>query len=212
MFSIMNRMKRFLDIFRRADFLAPLAFRLYLAPIFISVGLHKANHFEDIVSWFQYSLHIPAPELMAFLATATEILGGFALLFGIGVRWLAIPLMVTMLVAASTAHWQNGWFAVAPSNPETSIASLLEPLGFPGAEESLQNSQEVAKRLGRARDILRENGNYSWLTETGSFVVLNNGVEFAATYFIMLMGLFFMGAGRWLSFDYWIARRLDAEA
>lgn len=212
MFSIMNRMKRFLDIFRRADFLAPLAFRLYLAPIFISVGLHKANHFEDIVSWFQYSLHIPAPELMAFLATATEILGGFALLFGIGVRWLAIPLMVTMLVAASTAHWQNGWFAVAPSNPETSIASLLEPLGFPGAEESLQNSQEVAKRLGRARDILRENGNYSWLTETGSFVVLNNGIEFAATYFIMLMGLFFMGAGRWLSFDYWIARRLDAEA
>lgn len=212
MLTLLNQCQSMLDRLRAADFLAPLALRLYLAPIFIAVGLHKATHFEDIVGWFEYSLNLPAPALMAFLATAAELVGGFALLLGVAVRWVAIPLMATMLVAAITAHWENGWFAVASSDPETSIASVLAPIGFPGAEASLENSQEVAKRLGRARDILRENGNYDWLTETGVFVVLNNGIEFAATYFLMLLSLFFTGAGRYVSLDYWIARRFRNRA
>jgi len=37
-------------------------------------------------------------------------------------------------------------------------------------------------------------------------VILNNGIEFAATYFIMLLALFFIGAGRYFSMDYWIRR------
>jgi hypothetical protein len=37
--------------------------------------------------------------------------------------------------------------------------------------------------------------------------LLNNGIEFAATYFIMLLALFFIGAGRYLSVDFWLARR-----
>jgi hypothetical protein len=63
------------------------------------------------------------------------------------------------------------------------------------------------ERLDTAKSILQEHGNYSWLTEHGSFVVLNNGIEFAATYFIMLLALFFAGAGNYISLDYWIARR-----
>lgn len=55
-----------------------------------------------------------------------------------------------------------------------------------------------------ARSLLREHGNYSWLTGRGSFVVLNNGIEFAAIYFIMLLSLFFTGAGRYASVDYWL--------
>jgi uncharacterized membrane protein YphA (DoxX/SURF4 family) len=35
-------------------------------------------------------------------------------------------------------------------------------------------------------------------------VILNNGIEFAATYFVMLLSLFFTGAGRFFSLDYWI--------
>jgi uncharacterized membrane protein YphA (DoxX/SURF4 family) len=34
-----------------------------------------------------------------------------------------------------------------------------------------------------------------------------NGIEFAATYFIMLLTLFFIGAGRYASLDHWIRRR-----
>jgi hypothetical protein len=32
-------------------------------------------------------------------------------------------------------------------------------------------------------------------------------VEFAVTYFIMLLALAFLGAGRYVSLDYWIRRR-----
>lgn len=50
------------------------------------------------------------------------------------------------------------------------------------------------------------------ITGEGGFVVLNNGIEFAATYFIMLLALFFIGAGRYLSVDDWIARRYRRKA
>ena len=208
--SLLNRAHDLLDKTKSVEFFAPLLLRLYLAPIFIAVGLHKAQNFDGIVYWFEHSLALPAPELMAFLATSAEIGGGFALLLGFAVRWAAIPLMITMLVAAFSAHWDNGWFAIAPSDPDTSVAKVTAAVGFPGAQESLENSKQVATRLGKAKDILREHGNYSWLTEKGSFVVLNNGIEFAATYFIMLLSLFFTGAGRYTSVDYWIAKQFRA--
>ena len=55
--------------------------------------------------------------------------------------------------------------------------------------------------------ILQEHGNYDWLTGSGSLVISNNGIEWAATYLVMLLALFFTGAGRYFSLDYWIARR-----
>lgn len=204
--------QQLLDKTRKADFLAPLFLRLYLAPIFISAGFNKLNSFESTVAWFgnsDWGLGLPAPFLMAFLATATEIIGGFALLLGVATRWFAGPLMFTMIIAATTAHWGNGWYAIAPSSTQTSMSNVLAPIGFPGAEASLQNSEEVGARLGAAKELLRENGNYEWLTETGNFVVLNNGIEFAITYLIMLLALFFMGAGRYVSIDYWVRRKLN---
>ena len=204
-----NSLQNILDKFRAIDFLGPLALRLYLAPIFIAVGLHKFMNLSDIADWFgnpDWGLGLPAPMLMAILAASAELFGGIALLFGIAVRWFVIPLMITMLVAAFAVHWDKGWFAVAPGNPETSTAKPLATLGIPAAKRSLENSEEVGKRISKAKEILKEHGNYSWLTEKGNFVVLNNGIEFAVTYFIMLLVLFFIGAGKYLSVDYWIAK------
>jgi uncharacterized membrane protein YphA (DoxX/SURF4 family) len=169
--------------------------------------LHKAANFNDIVAWFELGLKLPFPWMLALLATAAEIGGGFALLAGLATRWLAVPLMITMLVAGATAHWDKGWFAIAPSDPDSSIARVLAPIGFPGAQASLDNSGQVAERLARANAILQEHGNSDWLTAKGNFVILNNGIEFAFTYFIMLLSLFFTGAGRFVSVDYWIAKR-----
>lgn len=204
-----NSLQNILDKFRGIDFLGPLALRLYLAPIFIAVGLHKFMNIEDIASWFgnpDWGLGLPAPRLMAILAASTELFGGIALLLGIAVRWLAIPLMITMLVAIFAVHWDQGWFAVAPGNPETSTAKPLASLGIPAAKRSLENSEEVGDRVSAATSLMKKHGNYSWLTEKGNFVVLNNGIEFAVTYLIMLLMLFFTGAGKYLSVDYWIAR------
>ncbi|MCC1496350.1 DoxX family protein [Alcanivorax sp. 1008] len=208
--QLFSRLHSLFNHTRRLDFLAPLLLRLFLAPVMIAAGWQKAGSFESTVAWFgndDWGLGLPFPALLAALAIATELFGGILLLVGLATRYVAVPLMITMLVAALSVHWQNGWFAVAPSNPQTSMARPLAVLGIPAAQRSLENSAEVGQRLQAAKGLLREHGNYSWLTEKGSFVVLNNGIEFAATYFVMLLALFFYGAGRWLSMDYWIERR-----
>ena len=192
---VMNRLQGVLDAMRAVDFLAPLALRLYLVPIFWMAGTKKFAAFEDTVAWFgnpEWGLGLPFPTLMVILAAGSEFLGAIFLLVGFAVRWMSIPLMVTMLVAAFSVHWQNGWLAIAEGS---------------GSLFATERTIGAIERLDRAKAILREHGNYGWLTENGSFVVLNNGIEFAATYFVMLLALFFMGAGRFLSMDYWIARR-----
>lgn len=205
------RVQAWLNTSRKLDFVAPLLLRLYLAPIFVAASLTKIAAFGSTVAWFgnpDWGLGLPFPWLMAFLATATELVGGLLLFLGLATRYIAIPLMIAMLVAIFAVHWDGGWFAIAPSDPSTSMAKPLAAIGFPGAEASLANSEEVGKRLDAARSILREHGNYNWLTAKGNLVVLNNGIEFAATYFIMLLSLFFSGAGRYLSLDYWLERKI----
>ena len=182
-----------LNATRAVDFLGPLALRLYLVPIFWMAGTKKLASMEDTIAWFgnpEWGLGLPFPALMAWAASLTEALGAIALLIGFGVRWVSIPLMITMVVAAVTVHWHNGWLAIA------------EGSGIFASERTIG----AVERLDRAKDILREHGNYAWLTENGSFVVLNNGIEFAATYFIMLLVLFFSGPGK-ASIDYLINRR-----
>lgn len=177
----------------RADFVVPLLLRLYLAPIFWMAGWNKLSHFGDTVEWFgnsEWGLGLPLPTLMAGLATGTELLGAVLLLGGLAVRFITVPLLFTMLVAMFSVHWPNGWLAVA------------EGEGLFATERTMQ----AVERLSLAKDILREHGNYEYLTEYGSLVMLNNGIEFGATYFLMLLALFFTGAGHWFSLDFWIAR------
>ncbi len=198
-------------LLKHLAFLAPLLMRAYLAPVMIAAGLSKLHHLDATVQWFEHSLGFPEPLLMAQLAAYTELVGGFCLLFGFALRWACIPLLFTMAVAAGAVHWQNGWFAVAPSNPLNSAAKPLADIGIPAARRSLENSLEVGRRLATAKQLLREHGNYQWLTGKGQLVVLNNGIEFAATYFIMLLALLFSGAGRWLSLDFYLDRQCRAS-
>jgi len=187
------QLQRLLDSTRALDFLGPLALRLYLVPIFWMAGTRKLQDMDSVIEWFgnpDWGLGLPFPELLAWAATLTETGGAILLLTGFAVRWISIPLMVTMVVAAVSVHWPNGWLAIA------------EGTGLFATERT----RGAVERLERARDLLQANGNYDWLTQNGDFVVLNNGIEFAATYFIMLLVLFFIGAGRFFSMDYWIRR------
>ncbi|MAT64570.1 MAG: hypothetical protein CMN57_02870 [Gammaproteobacteria bacterium] len=195
MLQLLQGLQNLLDRTRALDFLAPLALRLYLAPVFWMAGTSKLGDMESTIAWFgnpDWGLGLPAPALMAWLAALTETVGALLLLTGFAVRWISLPLMFTMLVAMFTVHWQHGWQAIADAR-----FCLF----------NCADAQAASERLSAAKEILQEHGNYSWLTEQGSFVILNNGIEFAATYFIMLLTLFFIGAGRYLSLDYWTARR-----
>ncbi|MDX1824093.1 MAG: DoxX family protein [Thiohalomonadales bacterium] len=192
------QLQKLLDKTRAIDFLGPLALRLYLAPIFWMAGTSKFSAFEDTAAWFgnpDWGLGLPFPTLMAFVAASTETLGAIMLLFGLGVRWISIPLMFTMLVATFSVHWQHGWQAIADAK-----FCLF----------NCADAQAAIARLAEAKVILQQYGDYDWLTEQGNFVVLNNGIEFAATYFIMLLVLFFIGAGRYVSADDWIGHKFKA--
>ena len=157
-------------------------------------GTSKFSAFDDTAAWFgnpDWGLGLPFPELLTFLAASTEVAGSIMLLLGFGVRWISLPLMFTMLVAIFSVHWQYGWQAIA----DTKFCLF-----------NCADAQAATERLGAAKDILKQHGNYDWLTEQGSFVVLNNGIEFAATYFIMLLVLFFVGSGK-AGVDYYIAKK-----
>ena len=195
MLKLLNGLQNIMDaVVRGLDFLGPLALRVYLAPIFILAGYNKLSHIDDLVPWFA-SLGLPAPEVMVWLAALTEFFGGIALVAGLAVRWFAIPLMITMIVAATSAHWDNGWHAL----PETELTMPWE------WRSDLIDEATAGKE--RAKEILREHSEYGQITAAGSITILKNGIEFAATYFVMLLALFFLGGGRFFSLDYWIARR-----
>ena len=93
-----------------------------------------------MIAWFgntDWGLGLPFPALMAWLAVSTEILGAVALLLGLATRWFCIPLMIQMIVAATSVHWHNGWQAVAdPMSP------------FAGA-----NIDGAVERLAMAKDL-----------------------------------------------------------
>ena len=191
-YSIMGVMQRALNTTRAIDFLAPLAMRFYLAPVMWMAANTKWNpldsnsSLDSTIEWLgnsDWGLGLPYPELLGHLAWGAEYFGAIFLVLGFAVRWVSIPLMVTMAVAAITVHWDKGWLAVAEPNAQ----------------------------LEAGRSLLKEHGNYDWLTETGNFVILNNGIEFATTYFIMLLALFFTGAGRYFSIDYWLAKKYMAS-
>lgn len=182
-----------LEKIKLADFIAPLLLRLYLVPIFWMAGTKKLAGMENTIAWFanpDWGLGLPFPTLLAYMATLTEVVGAIFLLIGFSVRWISIPLMFTMVIAAVTVHWQNGWLAIA------------EGSGFFASDRTTG----AIERLDRAKEILQENANYSWITEHGHLVILNNGIEFAATYFIMLLALVYLGAGK-LSVDYFLQKR-----
>jgi putative oxidoreductase len=204
--SALNKAQDLLALTRHIQFLGPLLLRLYLVPIFFVAGRNKwdplasggtvnpAEGLAGIAEWFgnaEWGLGLPAPLLMAFLAWSAEYLGAIALALGFAVRWVCIPMMLTMIVAATTVHWDNGWQAVHDlKSPHYSA-----------------NADGAIERLHRAKEILMEHSNYEWITEFGGIVMSNNGIEWAATYFVMLVALLCLGGGRFISLDYWIARR-----
>ncbi|MGL4749059.1 MAG: HvfX family Cu-binding RiPP maturation protein [Shewanella sp.] len=196
--SFVTFYQKSLNVSRLFDGLAPLALRLYLAPVLMQAGYNKLANFDDTVAWFanpDWGLGMPMPTLMAALAAGTEFFGAILLLLGLATRLISIPLMITMLVAAFTVHWPNGWLAIADGSSWLANDRVLE----------------AGEKLAQAKSLLQEYGNYDWLTSSGNLVVLNNGIEFAVTYFIMLLALLSLGGGRYTSLDYIIAQRYGVK-
>ena len=182
---------RFLERLRTLDFIAPLFFRLFLFMVFWEAGLNKFIGFESTVYWFDVYLNMPFPYLMAFLATAVELVGSVLLLIGLGTSFVAIALIITMLVAIFAVHIQHGFLAIA------------------AADSYWFGTFEGAERLKGFLSWL-ENAypeRHAYITELGTPVLLNNGFEFALIYLLMLISLLFSGGGKYISLDYYIHKK-----
>ncbi|WP_372625288.1 DoxX family protein [Arsukibacterium sp.] len=191
--------KNSLQLLKPLDGLAPLLLRLILAPVLIQAGWNKFSHFDNTVAWFgnsDWGLGLPLPWLLATLAIAAELIGGILLLLGLMTRLVTIPLLITMLVAIFSVHLPYGWPAIADTSSWLADGTIL-------LNERVMDSSE---KIEAARSLLQQHGNYDWLTSSGKLVVLNNGIEFAAMYFAMLLSLLFSGGGRYVSVDYWLHR------
>lgn len=198
---MINLYQQFVARLHLVDGLPLLLLRLYLAPIIIQAGWNKASSFESTVDWFgneDYGLGLPLPFVMALLATGAELIGGVFILFGAMTRLASIPLMITMLVAMVSVHAKHGWLAIADASSWLADGAIFYN----------QSIMEAPQKLAAAKSLLQEHGHYDWLTSSGNLVVLNNGMEFAATYFIMFLVLFIYGGGRFLSVDYFMSQWL----
>ncbi|MCZ6711771.1 MAG: DoxX family protein [Gammaproteobacteria bacterium] len=201
------------------DGVASILMRLILGPVLILAGWEKLtgdNWFAFSQEDFPFPFNVLPVGLSWFLASWTEFLGGILLLVGLGTRLVAIPLAVTMFVAAYGVHLDNGWPAIAPSNPPQLCVPTTEAYSQSNVVERYitctnvnERTIEASKRLARAKVILREHGRYNYLNGSGSIVKLNNGIEFAATYLAMLFALVVVGGGRYFSLDYYVGRLLN---
>jgi putative oxidoreductase len=80
--------------------------RLLLAAVFLPSGISKIGGFEGTAGYIA-SVGLPMPALGAAVAIAVEVLGGAALILGLGTRWAALALAVFTLVASFFFH--NFW-------------------------------------------------------------------------------------------------------
>jgi putative oxidoreductase len=188
---------------QQLDFIPLLLLRLYLTPVMMQAGWTKLQNFDSTLSWFadpDWGLGLPAPALMLSLVILLELGGGLALLLGLFTRLTALGLSMTMLVAMLTVHAKNGWLAIADASSWLADGTIF----------SNEVVMAAPDKLAKANEILQQQPDYNWLISSGKLVVLNNGIEFAATYFVMLLLLVVYGAGPWLSMDYWLSRKAAA--
>lgn len=50
--GLLNKLQDMLDATRAIDWVAPLAMRLYLVPVFWVAGMNKVSGFDNVVAWF----------------------------------------------------------------------------------------------------------------------------------------------------------------
>ena len=94
--------------------LPQLGLRLILAWEFGEAGfekLHGTNWFADVT--FPFPFNLLPPDISWGTAIVFEIVGAFALMFGIATRFFSISLIILTIVAIAAVHWPEHWGSLA---------------------------------------------------------------------------------------------------
>jgi putative oxidoreductase len=101
-----------------------LGLRLLLGWEYFESGREKllgANWFADIQGQFPYPFSIVPPEISWQMATWFELVGGIALVIGLGTRFFGVSLFILTIVAIAAVHWPAEW---------TTFGDLLQGYGI----------------------------------------------------------------------------------
>ena len=122
-----------------------LVIRVVLGVVFLAHGTEKLGDLQGTEQFFA-SLDIPAPALMAPLATFTEVIGGGLLIVGLLTPLVGVALAINMLVAGITVHAGSGFF-VADGGYELVLVLGAAALGIAAAGPG-RLSLDAQLRLG----------------------------------------------------------------
>jgi putative oxidoreductase len=108
------------SIIRKLDASAPwlglLAVRVLMGWEYLEAGLekfHGENWFTGIQSQFPFPFNGVPPAISWQMATWFEIIGGIALIIGLGTRFFSLSLIVLSVVAIAAVHWPAEWSSFA---------------------------------------------------------------------------------------------------
>lgn len=99
-----------------APWLALLFLRLLIGWEFLEAGLekyHGENWFMDIQDQFPFPFNVIPPSISWSMATWFELIGGVAIILGIGTRFFSLSLIILTLVATAAVHWPADWSTLA---------------------------------------------------------------------------------------------------
>ena len=106
--EIIKKIHRFLDSLQAIDFIGLFLIRLYLFYVLWNAGTGKIETLDKF-SGYLGTLGVPLSEYVSWLVVITEAGGAALLLVGLFVRWVSVPLLITMFFAGYLVHYENGW-------------------------------------------------------------------------------------------------------
>jgi putative oxidoreductase len=101
---------------KSAPWLGLLAVRVLMGWEYLEAGLekfHGENWFADIQNQFPFPFNIVPPAISWQMATWFEIIGGAALIIGLGTRFFSLSLIILTVVATAAVHWPAEWSSFA---------------------------------------------------------------------------------------------------
>jgi putative oxidoreductase len=78
-----------------------------MSSLFLWSGIHKLRNPGGTAQYFA-NAHIPAPDVLVWVAVVIEVVGGLAILLGFKTRWAAAVLAIFCLVTAFAVHLPAG--------------------------------------------------------------------------------------------------------
>jgi len=125
---------------------------------FIAHGYAKVVNGPDHFAASLQALGVPASQVMAWVTIGFELLGGLAVLIGVYIPFISLPLAAILLVAAITVHLPYGFSSIKLR----AVTAAGPQFGPPGYETNLLYLAALATLvLGGSGPLALTSGSFS---------------------------------------------------